>query len=319
MKGKQAEGQSRGMSTASSHQIVLVHGRGAKPKQEELITLWTQALRAGLKRDAPKQIKVFDQAEIHMVYYADHLKDFVEDGFNEHLDLDNRRQDLEALAAKEKAKDFRRKFYEAQPGKTPLKEFAMDLSASIGLGAPALRKVLPELQYYWDEDNPWPSSTRTELASLLQGLLAKNHNVLLLSHCLGSVVAWDSLWYLSHQLDQPTDTKRMARWITFGSPLGARAVQKKLAGQDQQGARRYPSVLNAWDNLSAEDDYICHDKSVADDYNPMLEQRMIGDIRDHTIYNLSVRYGRSSPHSSTGYLIHPRMSALIADWLKSKP
>ena len=73
--------------------------------------------------------------------------------------------------------------------------------------------------------------------------------------------------------------------------------------------------MNAWHNIAAEDDYVCHDKTVADDYKRMLQQRMIGDIRDHTIYNLSVRYGRSNPHSSLGYLIHPRTAQLLSDWL----
>ena len=47
----------------------------------------------------------------------------------------------------------------------------------------------------------------------------------------------------------------------------------------------------------------------------MLNNRVIGDIRDHTIYNLAVRYGRSNPHSSLGYLIHPRTALLLAEWL----
>ncbi|MEQ8691419.1 MAG: hypothetical protein RIC89_11355, partial [Pseudomonadales bacterium] len=70
-----------------------------------------------------------------------------------------------------------------------------------------------------------------------------------------------------------------------------------------------------WHNLAAEDDYVCHDKTVANDFSAMLDRRLIGDIRDYTIYNLAVRYGRSNPHHSSGYLTHPRTAELLAEWL----
>ena len=304
------------MSPASKHQIVLLHGRGAKPNEAELRSLWIQALRAGLERDAPVQLPAFDAADIHMVYFADHLRDFAEPGYDETLDLDNRRQTLKELMAKHKAKDFRRKHYEALPGKTPLKEFAMDLSASLGLGRAAIRKALPELQYYWDDNQHWSDAVLQPLTALLGGLMSAERNILLISHCMGSVLAWDSLWRITHERENTAhEMKRITRWITMGSPLGSSAVRSKLAGANESGTRRFPAVLNAWHNISAEDDYVCHDKTVADDFRAMLQQRLIGDIRDHTIYNLSVRYGRSNPHSSLGYLIHPRTAQLLSEWL----
>ena len=68
-------------------------------------------------------------------------------------------------------------------------------------------------------------------------------------------------------------------------------------------------------NVAAEDDYVCHDKSVADDFKPMLEQRLISRIEDLRIYNLAMRYGKSNPHSAIGYLIHPRITRLLGEWL----
>jgi hypothetical protein len=50
----------------------------------------------------------------------------------------------------------------------------------------------------------------------------------------------------------------------------------------------------------------------------MLKQRLVSSIRDYKIYNLSVRYGKSNPHSSLGYFIHPRVSKIIVEWLKSQ-
>jgi hypothetical protein len=71
-----------------------------------------------------------------------------------------------------------------------------------------------------------------------------------------------------------------------------------------------------WRNVSAEDDYLCHDNTLADDYREMLNLRLVSSIRDYHIYNLAVRYGKSNPHSSLGYLIHPRVAKIVADWLR---
>jgi len=274
-------------------------------------------LAAGLKRDAADKLDAFRAADVHMLYFADKLGEFAEPGFSEALDLDNRRQALQELVGNTRAKDFRRKHYEALPGKTPLKEFLMDVSASVGLGAAALKKTMPELYHYWESQDGWGGDARNELVDLLHQLMSQDRNILIISHCMGSVLAWDGLWHLTQTIRQGNaDLKRITRWITIGSPLGSRAVQAQLAGAGSPPVDRYPAVLNAWHNIAAEDDYVCHDKTVADDFKNMLSHLLIGDIRDHTIYNLAVRYGRSNPHSSLGYLVHPRTASLLAEWLE---
>ncbi|MCH8136156.1 MAG: hypothetical protein IIB77_09295 [Proteobacteria bacterium] len=44
-------------------------------------------------------------------------------------------------------------------------------------------------------------------------------------------------------------------------------------------------------------------------------QRLVSAITDYRVFNLALRYGRSNPHSSIGYYIHPRVSKIIADWM----
>ena len=48
----------------------------------------------------------------------------------------------------------------------------------------------------------------------------------------------------------------------------------------------------------------------------MLKQRQVSAVHDYRIFNLAVRYGKSNPHSSIGYYIHPRLSKIMADWLQ---
>jgi hypothetical protein len=37
----------------------------------------------------------------------------------------------------------------------------------------------------------------------------------------------------------------------------------------------------------------------------------------YPIYNLNIRNGKSNPHASIGYLIHPEFIAVLDEWLSS--
>ena len=111
--------------------------------------------------------------------------------------------------------------------------------------------------------------------------------------------------------------EKVSTWITFGSPLADEFVKRHLLGGDRTGTQRYPTNIVTWHNIAAEDDFTCHDETVANDFAAMQDQRLISRIRDHRIYNLAVRYGKSNPHNAMGYLMHPRMTGLIGDWLSA--
>jgi hypothetical protein len=73
--------------------------------------------------------------------------------------------------------------------------------------------------------------------------------------------------------------------------------------------------ISRWANVAAEDDYICYDQEIQNDYQKMCKWGMIDNISDKRIFNLAVRRGKSNPHHSTGYLIHPVVSKSVAGWL----
>ena len=294
----------------SNKSVILVHGAGAKPVAEKMFEYWRQALQLGLRRDAPKCLEKFSQTPMEMFYYADGLRHYHPD-YDADLDIAQREQVLERLGKLKKARDFRRRHYEELPGKTPLPEFAMDVAASVGFGGLALKKTVPELGSYWANENDWASRARKDLADLVGEQLQAGKDVLLISHCMGSVLTYDVLWSL------PQTSNLVSCWITLGSPLGSRAVCSRLLGAGAEVRDRYPKTLMQWHNIAAEDDYVCHDKSVANDFKGMLDNRLIADITDHTIYNLAVRYGRSNPHHSSGYLVHPKTIEFLAGWLAS--
>jgi hypothetical protein len=146
----------------------------------------------------------------------------------------------------------------------------------------------------------------------------RGDRIMLVSHGTGCVVVYDVLWQLSHdeRFTEKYGDCKIDTWVTLGAPLGDNYIRKHLMGADGEPIS-YPKNVITWHNVSAEDDYTCHDNTLADDFKSMLEQRVVSTVQDYCIYNLAVRYGKSNPHSSVGYLIHPRMSKIIDDWLQT--
>lgn len=304
--------------------LIFIHGRGFKPAERDLEALWTQALRAGLERDAPDRVAAFDRAERTLVYYGDEIRRVLESAgrvYDDALDLEDLKASLGSLRALTKTKQFRREHYERLPGKTPLKEFLADVGAPaltlLGLRDRVLNRFVPELTDYWRAEGSTIRAVDHRARSVLEAALERGDDVMLVSHCLGSVIAFNALWAISRQKRDAGDGPRgkVRNWITLGAPLSDDSVRARLDGARLPARERYPDNVVAWFNVAAEDDYVCHDKSAADDFKPMLEQRLISRIEDLRIYNLALRYGQSNPHCAMGYLIHPRMTRLLAEWL----
>lgn len=304
--------------------LVVVHGRGFKPPRGELEALWTQALRAGVRRDAADALPGFDRCRCEFVYYGDEVNAVLNTAgrsYDASLDLADLKNTLSALSALSRSKQFRREHYDRVPGKTAFKEFLADVGGPtlsvLGLKERALGRFMPELIDYWRPSGSRLRPVVARLCDTVGDAMERGDDILLLSHCIGSVIAYDALWELSrggYRGGRCADGK-VATWLTVGSPLGDESVKQRLAGANAEPVTRYPNNILSWINIAAEDDYVCHDDRVANDYHGMLERRLISRIEDVRIYNLAVRYGRSNPHNALGYLMHPRVSRELARWL----
>lgn len=315
------------LSDPAKRTLIMVHGRGWKPAADRLESFWRSAMAAGLDRDHKDAggSALLDAVNLQFVYFGDLSNELLQSAggkYDEELDLVDRQQALRALSALQNKKRFRRQYYEAVPGKSSLKEFLVDMGAPIlsalHLTNSAIGRKMPEVAAYFQNTNGFQDAVQQRLAPPLQEALNRNDRILLVSHCLGSVIAYDTLWQAGHEpvgSDFP-HVPRVDTWITLGSPLGDEFVKHHLAGAKSPRAQRYPTHIINWLNVAAEDDYTCHDETVANDYARMLNRQLVSQIRDYRIYNLAQRYGRSNPHHSVGYLIHPRFSSLLADWLQ---
>jgi len=293
--------------------LFLVHGRGVKPPAAELEQHWCRALEHGLQRDHETSL---EGVQVMMIYYGDILAELdpMASRFDLVLDLADRENAFNQLAALKNVKSFKRSAYEAVPGQSPLKEFLADLGVpltrALGLANKRLQHFYPELSEYW-KNQALAAALRQRLAQPLGEALRRGDHIMVLSHCIGTVISYDAFWDASQEVDSAE--QRVHSWITLGSPLADNDVRKRLAGQP----KGFPNLLINWFNIAAEDDPVCHDETVADDFKAMLRERHISTIKDYHIYNLAQRYGSSDPHATVGYLIHPRTSGLVADWLSS--
>ena len=256
----------------------------------------------------------------NFVYYGDlthgHLSRMGRE-YDEDADVEDRRHALSQLKTIKKRDFLQRKLYESIPGRTPLKEFAADVGMpllnTLRLAERLIARVAPEYGAYWRDDEAYATEMQSRLRATLEPLLASGEEILLVTHCLGSLAAYDTLWELGHET--PNDNGKISLWLTFGSPLGDEAAKRHLRGAKESAKRRYPTNVTEWVNVAAEDDYISHDKTVKDDYQAMVKGRQISRILDYKIYNLTCRFGESNPHSALGFLCHPRIAKLVSDWL----
>lgn len=308
--------------------LVFVHGRDFKPNADVFMDLSFSALSAGISRDFPEALDQLNELDKRMAYYGDITNDFLTSQgmrFDETLDIGDRNNALIMLKAIEKKKNFGVNRYDRLPGKTAMGEFAADvigpLLGVIGFSKKLLAKVGIDLVEYWNKKSYFAERIRDRVRVEICEALDDDKQVLLISHGTGCIVTYDVLWQLSHtpEYREAYRINKIDLWLTLGSPLGDSMVRRRILGAGRKGLKRYPSNIVSWHNVSAEDDFVSHDNTLANDYKDMLKQKQVSFIRDHRIYNMAVRYGKSNPHSSLGYLIHPRTAQIVSEWLQQGP
>lgn len=152
-----------------------------------------------------------------------------------------------------------------------------------------------------------PQGSRQDIQERLLKELRGEEQVVLVSHSLGTVIAFDILSTVDWDLKVPM-------FVTIGSPLGIDFLQANLRKHLQTDVLSKPWCVRKWYNFSDPLDVVAADKSVADEFRG-------GGIRDFIINNpdrLSTKgYG---PHSISGYLTVPEVKdAVVAGMRTSNP
>jgi hypothetical protein len=173
---------------------------------------------------------------------------------------------------------------------------------------------LRDLRRYQLNENEIAEHTRQMLKLPLRSATESGRPVLLIGHSMGSVIAWDSLWQMSHN---DRDQVRIDTLLTMGSPLGQRFVQRRLHGFHEKGSERYPLGVDRWVNLAAVGDLTAVDPELADDFGGMVDRGLVSTIDDRELHNYFRLDGVLNVHAEYGYLANPVTAGIVADWWAS--
>lgn len=306
--------------------ILFVHGADFKPSAETYMDEASTALRAGVERDFPEKIELFDAVNMELAYYGDLGNEFLRahgKHYDEQLDVGDRRNALERLRKIPQRKRFGLRQYDDLRGKSAIPEAIADIASplfgSLGLTNLLVSIVAKDFASYLRGNTDFTEQVRERVRSKLCEMLNRGDHLLLMTHGTGCFVAYDVLWQLSHDEQFRADYSgaKVDMWVTLGSPISDDKLRKRLLGARRNAKGRYPTNIITWNNVSAEDDYVCHDKTVANDLKAMMREHVISSINDFRIYNHTLRYGKSNPHCSLGYFIHPRVVRIVLDWLEA--
>jgi len=301
--------------------IIAIHGLGNKPEASLLRESWLQAIHEGLNRAEKPRHKI----PFEMVYWADvsypaPLDPDIEDS-SDPLFLDEPYTESPASAP-----TFKRgriymgvlKFIEDHLDGLFLKK---DLSEKFpDVSAKMMERFFSELDtYYTDEcttlDNT-DCSAKAAIQSRLIAMLEKyaGHEILLISHSMGSIVAFDVL-------SDPICHFKIHTFVTMGSPLGippivARNFQEQKTVHPELKKPRAPECIwPHWYNVSDLRDTVALDHTLRDDYGANSKGLRAVDLLAINDYEVN---DQPNPHKSFGYLRSPEIARIIDVFLSER-
>jgi hypothetical protein len=321
--------------------IVLVHGRATKPRKPEKLRLIKTALIHGLERVSSKAASKVKNGNINLdlAYYGDinnaiqwahqqqPSKKIVTDfltawgfPFEKNGSYD---KSLSELLSWPTSRQNRINYLElrARVDDLGFVDNILDVVSPIvdftGLNDELINSWLPDVGYYFSY-RIIGSMIRERLQKVLIPQLKKDYHVCLISHSLGTVVAYDVLWKISRMSEYTKlHQKKIDLFLTLGSPLGDPVIQKQLYDNNEPEDGRYPANIREWKNFSAKDDFISHDEKLADNFREMVDRRLVSRITDQFIYNFWVGDDGLNSHKLYGYLDNFKVAKVIANWIEN--
>lgn len=181
----------------------------------------------------------------------------------------------------------------------------------------AIKNTIAETLRYFENREGIGARVREILKAPLRAAFADGERVLLIAHSMGSVIAYDALWELWHE---ENNRGRVDLFLTLGSPLGMRFVQKRLVGFRNHGHARFPGNISRWTNVSTEGDLTALDPTLRDDFSPMIVLGLTESITDihHSVYGYFRNEEGLNVHRSYGYLVQPEVGTAIARWWRGE-
>lgn len=296
------------------NRILFVPGKNPKPPAALYRQLLLRCLRRGVERADPA-IATAIAADAHAFQLVawNHLYYGSDKPLGEDLPW------IEALLTQDgpTSRDVREALSLRSRGAWALYSLADALHLLIPLlPDPAVRATIQETARYFNNEGNIGQQVREMFKAPLREMLARNERVTVIGHSMGSVIAYDALWELTHTENNPG---RVDLFLTVGSPLGMRFTQRRLLGSREEGQRRYPHNIRRWINMTAHGDLTALDARLHNDYKAMLTLDLTQSITDvHAgIFNFFRNDLGLNVHRGYGYLVNPRVGEVVANWWKA--
>ncbi len=184
------------------------------------------------------------------------------------------------------------------------------------LATPRMETRLREVRHYFRNRNGAGIAARRQVATELQEAWGKGKKVLLIGHSFGSVIAYDTLWELTHLHH---NNNVVACFLTMGSPLTLNYMRTRLKGARKRGVKRYPHSIAEWVNLAAIGEVTALDRKLANCFRKMCKLGLTRSISD----NLELVNQFHGPlglnvHKCYGYFASEVAGSLLLDWFRKQ-
>ncbi len=292
-------------------QIIFVPGKNPKAKPEQHSELLWRTLVEGVRRadDAVADKLQASYAQFHLIgwnYIYYHV----------YKDITSDIPWIDAMINKHgpTVQDIR----EAHSWKLRIDRLMLTLADHVPLLIHLLpekaRSTAQEIDRYFNNTDDVASKIRGLLKQTMIPMLERRDEILLIGHSLGAVIAYDTLWEISHK----ECVTGKIDFLTLGSPLGMHYIKRRLLGMSGHGENNYPNLIRRWINLSAEGDVTALNRNLNEGFHEMLELGLVETIEDHShgIYNFFRSDAGLNCHRSYGYMVNPAVGSIIADWWK---
>ncbi len=209
-------------------------------------------------------------------------------------------------------------FIEEQLDKLFLNE---DLTVNYsGITDRIIHRYFKDLETYYQEECMDEKDEKCLVRKLIRDRLAdtlkkyQDDDIMLISHSMGSIIAYDVLTFLITDIDIRT-------FITIGSPLGFPVVQGKIAAEWQSKRlvppklKTPPGVKKHWYNLADLKDRIALIYDLSENFQPNYRGVV---AEDFVVYNDYQSNHIFNPHKSYGYLRTPEFARILYDFSTEK-
>jgi len=300
--------------------IIGIHGLGNKPSKRVLEHWWKMAMIEGLKSHKFKSVL----PKFELVYWADIT-------YDKPLSLREKNKESPYFLKErynKAPKDFRvenhdtRKkivsFLNEQLNRVFLND---DYSLNYSFISDSIvNTYFKDLEIYYSEKGLAANENQNLVKDLIRNRLLEvlkkyqSDNIMLISHSMGSIIAFDVLKFMDPSI-------KIHTLITMGSPMGLPIVISKIAAEQQKvfhnnsHMQTPPGVTENWFNFSDILDKVAFNYELADDFS---ENEFGIKPKDFLVVNNYEINAERNPHKSFGYLRTKEFSEILNDFILSE-